>query len=62
MRQNKVMYKLAEECVELAAELLKACNKQVTDKSLIKIRLEIDDVEKQICKLKSILEQSTKNS
>ena len=60
MKQIKVMYKLAEECAELGAELLKACNKQVTDKSLTKIMLEIDDVEKQICKLKYILEQQEK--
>lgn len=46
--EKRVMSKLAEECTELAAELLKACNKKYSPEMLQKIKDECDDVDRRM--------------
>lgn len=46
--EKKLMLKLAEECNELAAELLKACNKKYSPDMLKKIAEEIEDVDRRL--------------
>lgn len=53
--EKKLMLKLAEECNELAAELLKACNKKYSPDMLLKIAEEIDDVEERMYNVQSEL-------
>ena len=54
-QEKKTMYKLAEECSELAAELLKACNKRYSPDMLKKIGEELSDVEKRISEVEYTL-------
>lgn len=54
-QEKKIMYKLAEECNELAAELLKACNKHYSPDMLKKIGGEIEDVERRILEVERAL-------
>lgn len=54
-QEKKVMLKLAEECTELAAELLKACNKKYSPDMLRKISEELSDVEQRMFELEDQL-------